>query len=141
MRNALQSGFTGFFLCGQTFGRKGPNFPVIGNFRWKTSTALRRQGGKAQKKPPHLGRLAETSDANPGLRAPWSNFQPKNVWVKVRPHFGEGVSGSSEEGCFFGSFVFLPFDFTLSCSSPGSCFSCLSSFKRLFSASMIWMLS
>src|SRR5712692_9874782 len=46
------------------------------------------------------GRLAETSDANPGLRAPWSNFQPKNVWVKVRPHFGEGVSGSSEEGCF-----------------------------------------
>src|SRR5205809_7672500 len=87
------------------------------------------------------GRLAETSDANPGLSPPWSNFQPKNVWLKVRPHFGEGFSGSSEEGCFFGSLAFLPFGFGLSCSSSDSCFSCSSSLKRLFSASMIWMLS
>ena len=86
------------------------------------------------------GRLAESSDANPGLSPPWSNFQPKNVWLKVRPHFGEGFSGSSEEGCFFGSLAFLPFSFGLSCSSSDSCFSC-SSLKRLFSASMIWILS
>src|SRR6266568_4107357 len=87
------------------------------------------------------GRLAETSDANPGLSPPWSNFQPKNVWLKVRPHFGDGFSGSSEEGCFFGSFAFLPFGFGFSCSSPDSCFSCSFSLKRLFSASMIWMVS
>src|SRR6266851_10459508 len=86
------------------------------------------------------GRLAETSDANPGLSPSWSNFQPKNVWVKVRPHFGEGFSGSSEAGCFFGSFAFLPFGFGFSCSSSGSCFSCFDSLKRLFSGSMIWML-
>src|SRR5205814_5997245 len=86
----------------------------------------------------HRGRLAETSDAIPGLSHPWSNFQPKNVWVKVRPHFGDGFSGSSEEGCFFGSFAFLPFGFGFSCSSPDSCFSSL---RRLFSASMIWILS
>src|SRR5712691_13410325 len=87
------------------------------------------------------GRLAETSTANPELRAHWSKFQPKNVWVKVRPHFGDGFSGSSEEGCFFGSFAFLPFGFGFSCSSPDSCFSCSFSLRRLFWASMIWILS
>src|SRR6266567_488907 len=87
------------------------------------------------------GRLAETSDANPVLIPLWSNFQPNVVWLKVRPHFGEGFSGSSEEGCFLGSLAFLAFDFGFSCSFFDSCFFCFFSLQRLFSASMIWMVS
>src|SRR5437764_7378188 len=87
------------------------------------------------------GKLGENSDANTGLRPPCPNFHPKNVWVKIRIHFGDGFSGSSEEDCFFGSFAFLPFCFGFFCSSPDSCFSCSSSLRRLFSASMIWILS
>src|SRR5256885_50719 len=88
-----------------------------------------------------VGKLGEYSDANTGLRPPCPNFHPKNVWVKIRIHFGDGFSGSSEEDCFFGSFAFLPFGFGFFCSSPDSCFSCSSSLRRLFSASMIWILS
>src|SRR2546430_4060740 len=91
--------------------------------------------------PRIFGKLGEYSDANPGLGAPCPNIHPKNVWMKIRIHFGDGFSGSSEEGCFFGSSAFLPFGFVFSCSSPGSCFSCPCSLRRLFSASMIWMLS
>src|SRR6266568_5244596 len=87
------------------------------------------------------GKLGENSDANTGLRSPCPNFHPKNVWMKIRIHFGDGFSGSSEEGCFSSSFAFLPFGFGFFCSSPDSCFSCLSSLRRLFSASMIWILS
>ena len=90
-------------------------------------------------RPP--GKLGENSDANTGLRAPCPNFHPKNVWMKIRIHFGDGSSGSSEEGCFSSSFAFLPFVFGFFCSSPDSCFSCSSSLRRLFSASMIWILS
>src|SRR6266567_8492516 len=84
------------------------------------------------------GKLGEYSDANPGLRSSCPNIHPKNVWMKIRIHFGDGFSGSSEEGCFFGSFAFLPLGFGFSCSSPDSCFSSL---RRLFSASLIWILS
>src|SRR5260370_4263424 len=48
----------------------------------------------------HGGKLGEYSDANTGLRAPCPNIHPKNVWMKIRIHFGDGFSGSSEEGCF-----------------------------------------
>ena len=30
------------------------------------------------------GRLAETSDANPGLSPPWSNFQPKKIYLDLK---------------------------------------------------------
>src|SRR2546421_12278523 len=88
-----------------------------------------------------FGKLGEYSDANTGLRPPYPNIHPKNVWVNIWIHFGDGFSGSSEESCFFGSFAFLPFGFGFFCSSPDSCFSCSSSLRRLFSASMIWILS
>src|SRR5258708_8327878 len=87
------------------------------------------------------GKLGEYSDANTGLRSPCPNIHPKNVWMNIRIHFGDGFSGSSEEGCFSGSFAFLPFGFGFFCSSPNPCFSCSSSLRRLFSASMIWILS
>src|SRR5260370_35717945 len=77
------------------------------------------------------GKLGEYSDANTGLRAPCTNIHPKNVWMKNRIHFGEGFSGSSEEGCFSSSFAFLPFGFGFFCASPDSCFSCASSLRRL----------
>src|SRR5690242_16068542 len=78
------------------------------------------------------GKLGENSDANTGLRSPCPNFHPKHVWMKIRFHFGDGSSGSSEEGCFSSSFAFLPFVFGFFCSSPDSCFSCSSSLRRLF---------
>src|SRR5260221_2143514 len=87
------------------------------------------------------GKLGEDSDANTGLRPPCPNFHPKNVWVKIRTHFGDGFSGSSEEGCFFGSFAFLPFGFGFSCSSRGSCLSFSSALRRLVSASITCILS
>src|SRR5713226_2042445 len=87
------------------------------------------------------GKLGEYSDANAGPRPPCPNIHPKNVWMNIRIHFGDGFSGSSEASCFFGSFAFLPFGFGFFCSSPDPCFSCSSSLIRLFSASMIWILS
>jgi hypothetical protein len=55
------------------------------------------------------GKLGEYSDANTGRRSPCPNIHPKNVWMKIRIHFGDEFSASSEESCFFGSFAFLPF--------------------------------
>ncbi len=40
------------------------------------------------------GKLGEGWDANTGLRYPCPNFQPKNIWTKVRTHFGLGSPDS-----------------------------------------------
>src|SRR6266516_38012 len=112
---------------------------VLLNIRGKCSCFRAKHAHFSGQLPP--SNLGEDSDANTGLRPPCPNFHPKNVWVKIRTHFGDGFSGSSEEGCFFCSFAFLPFGFGFSCSSRGSCFSCSSSFRRLFSASITCILS
>jgi hypothetical protein len=37
-----------------------------------------------------VGKLGEGWDANTGLGYPCPNFQPKNIWTKMRTHFGLG---------------------------------------------------